>query len=224
MTPAPREHDELYVLLDDLCDGALSEESAARLDALLREDPEARRQYLFYLQVHADLGLMAGKGSAVRSSRSQCWCGMLSAELQPPLHPRQSFIIHRISSEAPSPESLIPPIIIDTSPPAPAPLFSTLFAPGGWAFSYGVSAVIVGIAMLIGWAWRVSHDYQLATVETNSRELTAPGGRRRRKPPRRSRSWSAGSPARPIATGPIPEHSRRHGPFPWAASTPSPPA
>ncbi len=36
MTPPARKYDELYVLLDDLCDGALSAESAARLDALLR--------------------------------------------------------------------------------------------------------------------------------------------------------------------------------------------
>jgi len=35
MTPAAQQYDELYVLLDDLCDGSLSEETAARLDAML---------------------------------------------------------------------------------------------------------------------------------------------------------------------------------------------
>ncbi len=68
-----------------------------------------------------------------------------------------------------------PIVIIDTSPAAPPPLLSTFFAPGGWPFSYAASTVIVATAILIGWAWRMSNDYRVATVE-NSRELTAPGG------------------------------------------------
>ena len=58
--------DELYTLLDDLCDGTLTECSAARLDEILRDDSAARREYLAYLSIHAELGVnrILGEGKA----------------------------------------------------------------------------------------------------------------------------------------------------------------
>ena len=98
-------------------------------------------------------------------------------------------------SRAAIPEPPTLPIIIDTSRRPPSPPFSTLFAPGGWLFSYGGRTVITGDAMLIGWAWKVSHDTSLPVAPAPA--PPAPRARQNR------RSSSAGSPAWPIAAGPI---------------------
>jgi hypothetical protein len=63
MSTAEARLEELYALLDDLCDGSLSAERAARLDGMLRSDPAMRREYRCYLEVHAGLGLIAGHSS-----------------------------------------------------------------------------------------------------------------------------------------------------------------
>ncbi len=53
MTPEVRA--ELQGLLSALCDGELTEAQHARLEELLRADPECRRLYLEYLDLHARL-------------------------------------------------------------------------------------------------------------------------------------------------------------------------
>ncbi len=40
---------------------------------------------------------------------------------------------------------------------APAPLFTGLFSPGGYLFSYSLAALIVAIGLLIGWTYRMSN-------------------------------------------------------------------
>ena len=126
---------------------------------------------------------------------------------RPPRRPsgihHSSLIIHH--SEAPDPEPLIPPIIIDCSPTIHYPLFTIHSSLGGWLFSYAAATVIMGMAILGAWAYKVSHDYgpDAAAVADNSRGLTAPGGRAGEASHGRSRNSSAGSPAWPIAAGPI---------------------
>ena len=63
---------------------------------------------------------------------------------------------------AASPEPLIPPIIIDTSTPGPAPLVSTFFAPGGWGFSYAAATVITVMLVLGAWVYKVSLHGEVA--------------------------------------------------------------
>ncbi len=60
MTPQVRA--ELQRLLSGLCDGQLSEADLARLDELLAADPECRRLYLEYVDVHARLLAHPGLG------------------------------------------------------------------------------------------------------------------------------------------------------------------
>ena len=119
----------------------------------------------------------------------------------------------------PGSEPLIPPIIIDTSPPAASPLLSTLFAPGGWLFSYAAATVITGVMLLVLWAWKVSHDYAAC------RRL------RRPRPPIRTETEpepeSVGritgmADCRWADPAGLPRRAQR--PSPWAASTPWPPA
>ncbi len=152
---------ELQTLLDAACSGALSDEQFDRLEAALQASEEARRLYLRYCTLEGDLHYLVRMGHADSGFRVQ---GSESPDPKPQI-PNQQIS---------DPEPLIPPIIIDISPLPPPPLLSTLFAPGGWAFSYGVSAAIVGIAILIGLVWRVSHDYS-PVIAKNSREPTVPG-------------------------------------------------
>ncbi len=158
----PTEQDELFELLGSLCSGTITPAEHARLEARLAADRSARQFYFDYLDMHLHLRQWR------RAARND-ECGMMNDELPPPpasadIHP-SSFILH--PSEASSAET-IPPIIIDTSAPASAPMAS-LFAPGGWAFSYTAATAITGVMLLVLWAWKVSHDYQLASASARRR-------------------------------------------------------
>jgi hypothetical protein len=59
-------------------------------------------------------------------------------------------------------ESFIPPIILDLSPAAQPSLFGSPFSAGSFVFSYLVAAVLVGVALLVGWAWPISGKSQVA--------------------------------------------------------------
>ena len=60
----------------------------------------------------------------------------------------------REESRPPSPEPLIPPIVLDLS--STLPRTPGLFAPGGWLFSYAAATVITGMAILGAWVYKVS--------------------------------------------------------------------
>jgi len=51
----PSANDELTRLLEALCNGALGERDAERLDAMLEADPAARRRYLAWMTTEAEL-------------------------------------------------------------------------------------------------------------------------------------------------------------------------
>ena len=60
-----------------------------------------------------------------------------------------------------------PPIILDLSPALRSPLLSLHSPVGGFLFSYLGGAVLLGICLLIGWAWRIHYDQQ--TVQSAPR-------------------------------------------------------
>ena len=62
----------------------------------------------------------------------------------------------------PRPESLIPPIVVDAADRLDSPPFSSSFYSfGGILFSYTTSALILGLALLAGWTWRISLERQV---------------------------------------------------------------
>ncbi len=150
-------HRELIDLAFAVCDGVASEEQIERVEEILTADPAARLLYLQCLEMHFDMDRRHGRGTSVSGEMAG---GQPSVAGQSEFR-NQTSEIPGPHSPHPAPEPLIAPIVIDTSPLPPPPLLSTLFAPGGWAFSYGVSAAILGIAILIGLAWRVSHDSEV---------------------------------------------------------------
>lgn len=60
----PQPHDELLELLAELTAGELSDAQIARLEVLLRDNPQAQRRYLEHLSLHARLHLAYARGSS----------------------------------------------------------------------------------------------------------------------------------------------------------------
>ncbi len=133
---------ELHDLLDRLQDGGFTESDRLRINELLQAGAPQRQYFITYMDVHSRL---AWEGGRETRNGGEGLGTSVPSEVELP---------HQ--TDAVGPEPLIPPIIIDTSMPGPAPLLSTLFAPGGFLFSYGVSAVLLGIALLITWELPVS--------------------------------------------------------------------
>ena len=103
---------------------------------------EACRHYMGYVQLHGCLLWGDGKKAESLGSRVQ---GPETSERQ--------------SASADS-AFTIPLITLDLSPTVPPA--SGLFTPGSFLFSYTMSAIIVGIGLLIGVTWKMSSDRQAA--------------------------------------------------------------
>ena len=129
-TPLPQP-EELHELLIALSDGELSGEQFARLQQLLRQDPAAQAYYRQYMRLCALLeferaageGRMRNWGRAGMSALQGCSdvrIDQLGNSVRNPTLVRQSLRV----PDAPAPEPLIPPIIIDPSPAIHSPLFT----------------------------------------------------------------------------------------------------
>jgi hypothetical protein len=138
LTPEIRR--ELCDLLGRLRDGQLDDPDLARLDKLVAGDATARRLYLDYIDLCVSLHWAREQGQGIGSQ----------------------------SAVGEEPESTAPPIILDLSPPPERSFAARLFTPGEALFSYTLSAVILGVALLIGWAWRVSYRQDAATDQAQA--------------------------------------------------------
>jgi hypothetical protein len=123
-------------LIHAYLDGELTGDQHRQLTAWLQEDQINVDRFVAECRLHSELCDTHGVGSAVQ----------LPSQLS-----------HKPSAASHQP-SFIPPIILDFSPTVREPSLTTLFAPGGFLFSYTMSAVLVGIGLLVGWTWRVSYD------------------------------------------------------------------
>ncbi len=181
---------ELWALASRSCNDALRPEDLVRLESLLAEDPQARHFYGFYMLMHAELawrfradgqtaieergiaGLPAIDGEAgfgVRDSgfgirNSEPLSAGVAVQLPQQLDPE---------SQTPNPRT--------PSPEPPFPSLSTTNYPlptsdfvGSWAFSCMVSAVILGVAILGLWAYKITHHQHIAEAPSQS----APSGAR----------------------------------------------
>jgi hypothetical protein len=160
--------------LDAACSDALNDEQFDRLEAALRASEEARRLYLRYCTLEGDLHFLvrmthADDGTAgdihpssLMPHRSDGDSDGAAVELPHQL----GELPHQ--PDGPTPEPLIPPIIIDTSAAPSPPLLATFFAPGGWAFSYAAATVVTGLLLLVLWAWTVSHEREFAGLPPHS--------------------------------------------------------
>jgi hypothetical protein len=133
--------EELYDLLDDLCEGSLSPERAARLDGLLQSDPAMRQQYRRYLVVHVGLVLSADGREPAASPLS----AGIAAEFPPT----------RAENLNPAQAADLPPKRRTGDPP-PVPIAHSYLSRShlGLSLSYVFAVLVIVAGVLAAWAWR----------------------------------------------------------------------
>jgi probable HAF family extracellular repeat protein len=147
--------DELVELAFAVCDATASDEQIDRLEALLADQPAARLLYLQCLELHFEIGRrpmpLGARGEALAAGAPAT---------------REDGMM----------KNVIPPIVLAPTPGSHTPLLGFHSPVGGFLFSYGMSAVILGIALVVGWAWRVSLVDR--TVPTAASQVVGPDGRK----------------------------------------------
>ena len=138
--------DEVRALADAACDGTITSRDAERLEAILAENADARRFYLTCIRLDGCLrwefgqdGGQKAEGGEEMGGQWPVACGQSTTNLQTSKPPNLQIL----------PPLTIPSIVIDTTPSLHSPL-------GSFLFSHLAAAVILGIGLLIGLAWRVS--------------------------------------------------------------------
>ena len=129
-----------------LLEGALGPADRRRLEEMLLADPAALEYYSDYVDVHCLLHwqhAQAESGEQVVDSGQ----GSETANQQSTIH---------------NPQSFVPPIILDLSPAPHTPFFNLNSPVGGFLFSYTTAALMLGLALLVGWTWKIHYDRQLA--------------------------------------------------------------
>ena len=144
--------EELREWIAGVWNGTIAPEDRQRLEARLADDDAAREYYLSCMALHAQLLWqfrgVGGQGSGVggQGAGGQVVGGQWPVASDPP--------------------STIPPIVIDPSPT----LHSSL---GSFVFSHIAAAVILGIGLLIGLAWRISLPSSEGPAPENRRIVNA---------------------------------------------------
>jgi hypothetical protein len=123
-------------LIHDYLDGELTARRQAQLAAWLEEDARHVDEFVAECRLHSQLCDTQG-------------CPAEGAEVA-----GHGFGLRPSVSPLSRPPSSIPPIVLDLSPADQPVSFSGLFGVGGFAFSYAAAAVIMAVALFLGWAWR----------------------------------------------------------------------
>jgi hypothetical protein len=127
---------ELHDLLWELRAGTASASEMTRLEQLVCEDPEVRAFYVRYMHLCADLHWN--------------FAAQLEDASETPATPPITFPTAGIPYISPIPFG------------EPVPVAPTLSGFPPVLFSYLVAAAILGVAMLVGWVWRISENTQIA--------------------------------------------------------------
>ncbi len=150
--PTATDFPELTGLLVLLCDGEMGQAQWDRLEALLLDDPASQEFYRRFVGLDVDLAWRAaGRTARLPFEVRDSGPATAGAAVELPHQPGEPPV--------PQPESVIPPIVIDTDSSPFSRLPSSL---GSWLISYGAATVLTGMAILGAWMYRVSLDYELA--------------------------------------------------------------
>jgi hypothetical protein len=144
---------ELWELASRACNGTLSPEDQARLEAVLQADESARHFYGLYMLMHADL-VWRFRGDAVSDEE----LGAALAQLTP-------------ASEVSTPLPLV-----DLSAMLGAPSAGSFFPRGTVLFSYVLSSLIFGVVLWAASIWNRSGDRQVGGLAPPSGVATATPG------------------------------------------------
>jgi hypothetical protein len=135
---------ELDSLLDRVLDGLYDDADSRRLNEILRNDAEACRRYVLYVELHGRLAW----GEGIPAGADRELDGATTAD----------EFLGNPAFRGESPQSSTPfPVIIETLPGA-GPSMSPF---GSFLFSYAVAAATVLVGLLIGWSYQVSVSPQM---------------------------------------------------------------
>ncbi len=171
---SPRQAAELHELLWQLRAGTAAPEQLSRLERLVCEDPQARTFYVHYMHLCADLNWNGSVGSEGRGTRDGGQGMAGSPAIDASVDANNLSVGEAV--ELPSgqwprtlnPEPPVSPIVIDLSSTTHYPLPTSHFSVGSWAFSCMVSAVIMGMMLLVFWAIKVTPHQHIAEAPSQS--------------------------------------------------------
>jgi hypothetical protein len=147
----PPADSELAQLVELMCDGAIDAPQRDRLESLLENDRDAKLFYVAYLDIHAQMQWMLRDKEM---SNDQC----------PIFNDQFSFL--NDPSPVPSPQSPIPPIIIQTLPDPSSTFFSSFI--GDPLYSYLIAVVVVSVAVLVAAVLKVASNTEIAVSPPHS--------------------------------------------------------
>ena len=161
---------ELARLVEAMCDGAITAAERDRLESLLAADRDAMLYYVAFFDMHAEVQWLmrdedAEVASKARTDDPAAWAKSEHEDETSDNWGDRPTVADDLLS--------LPPIVVDVSPRRES-LFSGLFTPGGFVFSYGASAVLLLIALLIGWSLKISHDNRAEHTASGPRPSASP--------------------------------------------------
>ncbi len=166
---------ELDRLIDRMCDQIASVDELAALGHRLADDPAARDYYIVCLELHARLAWQMTPGKPFSPEELLRYA---SEDRGRGLGGQRRGLAGSPASDASAGAAVELPSQIDlesqiSNPPFPTlsttryPLPTTPFV-GSWAFSCMVSAVIMGVMLLVFWAMKVNHHQHIAEAPSQS--------------------------------------------------------
>ncbi|MCD4727368.1 MAG: hypothetical protein K8R46_06895, partial [Pirellulales bacterium] len=160
---------ELDRLIDRMCDQIASVDELATLGHRLADDPAARDYYIACLELHARLAWQMTSGKPfspeelLRYAGEDEQRGMVGSPAIDASVGAAVELPHQPESRTPNPEPPFP-TLSTTHYPLPTSHFSV----GSWAFSYMVATVIMGVALLGFWAYKITHHQHIAEAPSQS--------------------------------------------------------
>ncbi|MCG2684514.1 MAG: hypothetical protein L6306_12985, partial [Planctomycetales bacterium] len=154
---------EMADLLESLCLEELSPADAARLEELVRSDPQCCRQYIIFMEMHALVERSGGEGRGAGDEGR----GMAGS---PAIDLPVGAAVELPSGQwprTPNPEPPVPPIVLDLSSTTHYPPSTSDFI-GSWTFACMVATVIMGVMLLGFWAVKVTHHQHIAEAPSKS--------------------------------------------------------
>lgn len=164
--PSDALQEELFELAFAVCDNRADDEQIDRLEQLLTSEPSFPLLYLQCLELHADMHrrALAGHGEIEEQEES----GSQKLETPPPF---TDAAADAVSLDEDSMAPAHPPIVLDLSRTvAPS---SGFIIPGGAVFSYGVSAMVIGVGLFIAWMSTVSNGVPIQQLAEQTRPKIA---------------------------------------------------
>ena len=152
---------EFERLLTAVLDGSAESDDLRRLDGLLAENPAAMNAYIALMQVDAMLRWRSGLGASGDGRRRAVDSVVCEDEAHGDNLNRASQSVVDDELESPS-RVAYPSNGFGAADRLDSPPFSSSFYSfGGILFSYTTLALILGLALLAGWTWRISLERQV---------------------------------------------------------------